>query len=299
LQPRFYRDGESAAAMTDKSFLVSSINRPNEPARLLATLPDPLGNACIVIPMDAFMDRLHTALKRVTSVLENKALQKKDLHTEDALQTTLVGGSAILHALRNEKREGRAPSQSEAQVILEWDAARAFRSAFPGIADWWMGESDTADITAWSVTNISNHGIDIERISPDPLPYHVGSFVGLEWISGTKQPSVGFVRWFKEEKPGEHHLSIQFLKDQCQLAQATMDAVDQGLRSKRTWPILIKPGKDSITAIFPDLHIARKMTFAISSKGKSVYFKVKDVIASGPNATVCRMVRAKLTNTAE
>jgi len=298
LQPQFYRDGESPGEMANKSFLVSNINRPNEPARFFNSLPDPLRHACIVIPMDAFMNRLDTALKRVKSVLENQDIQKKSLHTEDSLQTTLVGGSAILYALRNEKREDRSSDQPKAHVILEWDAARAFNSVFSSAAAWW-GESDTADTSAWSVIHISNHGVDVERISSEPLPYHIGSFVGLKWIPDAKQPTLGFISWFKEVKPGECHIRIHFLKDQCQLAQATIYAGDEALHSKRTWPILVKPGKSSIITIFPDPHIARKMVFVISRNDKNAYFKVKEVITSGPNATVCQMVRAKLTNAAK
>jgi hypothetical protein len=293
LQPKFYRDGERFSGMESQSFLVTNINRPNEPAEFLNSLPDPLNKTCIIIPMDAFMDRLYTALKRVESVLKNMDKQKIDLHTEEALQTTLIGGSAIISTLRREKQEDHSSSPSKAHIMLEWDADRAISSAFSNVAG--QSKTDTTDADAWSVISVSENGINMERMSSTPLPHYIGSLVGLKWDPNTKQPALGFVCRFKEVKPGEQRIDIQFLRDKCQLTKAAIYSGSGELSAKRSWPILIKPGTDSFTAIFPDPQISRKMVFSIFRDGKSAYFKVKKVISSGPNSSVCQMVRTEFT----
>jgi len=295
LQPQFHREGERFPDTENQSFLLTNINRPNEPAEFLNSLPDPLNKACIIIPMDAFMDRLYTALKRVRSVLENLDKQKIDLHTEEALQTTLIGGGAIISTLRKKKKEDCSSSPSKAHIMLEWDAERAISSAFSNVAG--QSKTDTTDADAWSVISVSENGIDMERMSSTPLPHYIGSLVGLRWDPNKKQPPLGFVRRFKEVKPGEQRIDIQFLKDKCQLTKATIYSGGGESGAKRSWPVLIKPGTDSFTTIFPDPQINRKMVFSIFRDGKSAYFKVEKIISSGPNVSICQMVRAELTKT--
>jgi hypothetical protein len=298
LQPQFYQGGERFPDTENQSFLVTNINRPNEPAEFLNRLPDPLNKTCIIIPMDAFMNRLYTALKRVKSILENLDKQKIDLHTEEALQTTLIGGSAIISTLRKEKQNDHNSRPSEAHITLEWDTERAISSAFSNAAG--QGKTDTTDADAWSVISVSENGIDMERLSSTPLPHHIGSLVGLIWDPNTKQPTLGFVHRFKEVKPGEQRIDIQFFKDKCQLTKAAIYSGSGESGTKRVWPVLIKPGADSFTAIFPDPQISRKMVFSIFRDGKSAYFKVEKVISSGPNSSICHMVRTEFTtNTAK
>lgn len=293
LEPQFYRDGERLAETGNKLFLVTNINRPNEPAETVDSLPDPLNKTCIIIPMDTFMDRLYTALKRVRSILENLDKQKIDLHTEEALQTTLIGGSAIISTLRRTEHKDHSSRPSDAHIMLEWDVEKAISSAYSNAAS--KGKTETTDAEAWSVISVSDNGIDMERMSSAPLPHHIGSLVGLMWDPNQKQPALGFVRRFVEVKPGEQRIEIEFFTDKCQLSKAAIYSGSGDLGSKRSWPVLIKPGTDSFTAIFPDPQISRKMVFSIFRDGKSAYFKVEKVVVSGPNASVCQMARTKFS----
>ena len=290
-EPIFCKSGESPPEFKSKSLMVSNVNRPHERARITETLPDTLTNDSIIIPLDEFLNRLHAAMQRVRNVLHSSDMQKIDLHTEEAIQSTLIGGTGIINALHTEEREVRRPCGSEMRIVLEWDAAKAF--VISSVATGGDNESLPSYANPWSATDISKGGIGLERMQGKPLTNTVGSLVGLKWLGNDGMPTLGFVRWFKEPKAGEQRLGIEFLRGQFQVAQCTILGGSSDLSHVRTWPLLVRPGKGSVTAIFPFPNTVKGMTFSLSFNHIDRHFKVAKILNAGPNTTICSIVQAE------
>ncbi len=295
LRPMFLRKGSKRPEIKDSTILVTNTLKPNAPAEVMESLPDPLIYDAIVIPLDEFVDRIVTAVNRVENVLLNIDAQKRDLHTEESLYTTLTGGNAILDALREKQRKAERKDTAGARVILEWDAAKAIKEAYTALvmSDYEYAPSKAQSEQAWSVVNLSNHGVGLERVHFEGFPTGVGTLVGLSWIPHEGEPMLGFIRWIKEPKPGEQRMGIEFIRERYKLVKGALIGGGDDLTAHRSWPILIKPGKKHHLALFPDPRIFRNMAFVVSHEGKSAHFKVQRVIRSGPNYSLCEIVRAE------
>ncbi len=293
LHPILLRKHDKAPDIKGETFMVTNFMRPNEGAKIVSSLPPETASDMVVIPLDAFVDRMVTAINRVETVLKSPELQKGDLFTEEALQQTIVGGNAILDTLRTKERIDDRKDYSGTRVMMEWNAAKAFKDAHTAVIldDYEYAPSERSNQAAWSVTNISRHGVGLERISHiKDFEIGVGSIVGLSWMPHRNEPMLGTVRWIREPKPGEQRMGIKFFHQNFKLYKGVLmgSHSDDGQLS-RSWPVLIKPGEASHTAVFPDNKIHRNMTFMLTHDGKGAHFKVIRIMKTGPNYTFCKV----------
>ncbi len=301
LEPKLLRKGEGAPELKDETIMVTNFMRPNETARIVSELPDKCLTDMIIIPLNRFIERMITAINRVETVLKSPELQKNDLHTEEALHRTIIGGNAILDTLRNKDRATVREDYAGTRLIMEWDARKAFKEAHTAVVldEYEYAPSERGNVDAWSVTNISSHGVGLERISDASFELGVGAIVGLSWIPHRGEPMLGTIRWIKKPKPGEQRMGIKFFNQKLKLYKGVMlggSAEDAHL--SRSWPVLVKPGKPYHTAIFPDCKIFKNMTFMLSHEGKGAHFKVIKVMKTGPNYAFCKVGLAEeLTTT--
>ncbi|MDX8402729.1 MAG: PilZ domain-containing protein, partial [Mariprofundaceae bacterium] len=296
LHPMFLRKGGKPPEIPDSTLLVTNTARPNDPPKVLERLPETLIADLIVIPLDAFIERVVTAVNRVESVLQSQEMQKMDLHTEQSLHTTITGGNALLEALRERERESKREEIAGTRVIIEPDAAKAVVEAHAALvmSDYEYAPSKAQSEQAWSVVNISEHGAGLERVCHDPMGFEVGSLIGLSWIPHQGEPMLGVVRWIKEPKPGEQRIGLKFLRARFKLFKAALLGGGRDeLTEHRSWPVLIGAGKGAHPAIFPDPRIYRNMVFVISHEGARLHFKVRRVRTRGPNYSICEIVRAE------
>jgi len=109
LKPRFCHKGDAPADLEGSSFLFTNFMRPHTAPEVTSKLPSEFISDGIAIPMDEFVDRLVTAVNRVETVLNSPDLQKQDMHTEEALHATILGGNAILESMhaKNAHTKGR------------------------------------------------------------------------------------------------------------------------------------------------------------------------------------------------
>ncbi len=296
LKPMFVRKGDTPPELTDNSLLVTNMAKPNDPAKVMDTVPSPPDYDCIVIPMDTFVDRLVTVINRVEGILNSQEMQRNDLITEESLRTTISGGNALLDAMRIKDRHARRMEQQGLRIIIEWDLAKSFVEAHTALV---MNEYEYAPSAgdseaAWTVLNLSNSGAGLERLSYASIDLSVGSMIGLSWIPHHGEPMLGFIRWIKEPKPGEQRMGIEFFNEKFRLFKGGMlGGGGSELTEKRSWPVLLRPEKHNNIAIFPDARIFKSMTFAIAHEGQSLHLKVDKIIRSGPNYTMCRVVKPK------
>ncbi|MDX8397671.1 MAG: hypothetical protein R8K49_05055 [Mariprofundaceae bacterium] len=289
LEPHFCHKGEQIKFKQD-SFISIHCAHPNEAGQILSSLPSEFPCDMIIIPIDHFIDRLVTAIDRVESVLKDPDLQCSDLHTEEALHATILGGNAILNTIRNQERKNERSLQPGNRAILEWDASKALSDAHANMVldayEFAPSEHDNPD--AWSIVNICSHGTGIERIGEKPPKSAVDSLVGISWLPHSNEPSLGIICWLKELKPGEQRLGIRFFDQNFKLYKAAMlGSSSDEITSKRQWPVLIQSGNNSHTALFPDCKIFQNMRFILSHNGKAAHFKVIKVCSTGSNYCFC------------
>ncbi len=296
LHPVFVRKGGPKPEFTDSALLVTNTVRPNDPPKVLEHLPDALIADVIAIPLDAFIERLVTAVNRVESVLQSQELQKMDLHTEQSLHTTITGGNALLEALRERQREAKREEVTGTRVVIEPDASKALLDSHAALvmSDYEYAPSRARDEQAWSVVNISEQGAGLERVCDAPLAFEVGSLIGISWIPHQGEPMLGVVRWIKEPKPGEQRMGVKFLRGRMKLFKAGFIGGGDELTERRTWPVLVGAGnKGTHLAVFPDARIVNRMAFVILHDGERLHYKVRRVRRKGPNYTICEIARAE------
>ncbi|MFQ5582111.1 MAG: hypothetical protein ACE5F3_05740 [Mariprofundaceae bacterium] len=303
LEPCYCRKGATPPSISDSSILVTNMSRPNDSAKVVSQLPATMETDAIIFPLDAFVDRLVTAVNRVESILHSADMQKNDLHTEEALHRTIIGGNAILDTLRTKDRVSDRKDYAGSRVILNWDAAKSFIESHSALvmSDYEYAPSERSSAAAWSVIDINAHGCGLERVHYEPLDLGVDAMIGLSWIPHKGEPMLGFVRWIKEPKPGEQLMGVEFFKGKFKLVKGAMlGGGSEDMTEKRAWPLLIKAGKKYHSVVFPEPRIFRNMTFVLSHEGKTGHFKVIEVTEAGANYSLCKVgIAEELTSSQE
>ncbi|HXH72050.1 MAG TPA: hypothetical protein VNI58_04470 [Mariprofundaceae bacterium] len=296
LQPRICRKDDKAPDFKDQTLLVTNMARPNDGAKVMDKLPEIRNSDCIVIPLGEYVDRLITAINRVERVMSDDKLQKNDIHTEESLTTTIVGGNAMLDAMRTKDRHAqRVERSSGTRVILNWDIGKSFQeyNATLVINEYEYAPSEATNAKAWSIINLSNTGVGLERMEGEKLALGVGAMVGLSWIPHRNEPMLGFIRWIKQPKSGEQRMGIEFFAENYRMVKGALIGGGEEGTKMRSWPLLIKPGKGHHFVLFPDPKVYRNMAFIASSDGKSAHLKVLEIIDSGLNYSLCKVGRAE------
>lgn len=302
LKPFFLRKTDKPEKISGENFIITCCSRPNDTAKVTSSLPKDMNCDIIVIPADHFIERLITAVDRVETVLKNPALQRNDLHTEEALHGTIIGGNAILNTLRSRDRKNERKTYAGTRLVIEWDAAKAFTEAHRAQAldEYEFAPSDHMTPETWSIVDISQNGAGLEKLG-DQIPVSaVSSLIGMSWIPHNNEPMLGIVGWLKEVKAGEQRMGIHFFTGEFKLYQGMImgGAIDDSGMT-RSWPVLVKPGKRYHTAVFPDCRIFKNMGFILKQDGKGAYFKVVEITKSGGNYCICSITTAKELETTQ
>jgi len=295
LTPILVRKGESRDLTGNSIFLVSNLARPHERPQVLTKIRQPFADDLILIPLDQIVDEEVAAVNRVENLLKSTEQQRRDLHIESQVRTTLVGGKAFLDMLRPQRRPTLRTEYSGVRVLLQEDSARAIVESKSLLALNKYEQAPTSGGSlpdAWLVKNIDLTGISLERIGVTPPRFAVGTLVGLIWLPFKGEPLLGFVRWHKEVKHGEHHIGIEFITEQYYLMKGSVlsQKVDESPHL-RNWPLLLQQGTLHHTVIFPDPYIPVGMTFNLSQESKSGEFRVQEIVANGPNYTLAHIVK--------
>jgi hypothetical protein len=274
--------------------MVTNFMRPNDPPQVVPSLPERCGTDCIIIALDALIDRMVKAVNRVEAVLNSPDLQKRDLHTEEALHATVSGGNSILDAMHTKKRADDRHDYSGTRVIFEWKADKAFVESHTAMvmSEYEYAPSERVNPDCWSVVDISRHGACLERVSFKKPELGVGALVGISWLPHKNEPMLAFITWIKEPKHGEQRMGIRFILDKFRLMKGALigGGSDETMPS-RSWPLLVRRGKRPLTIFFPHAHVYRNMTFVIADEGKSSHFKIDKIVKTGPNYAIVRAAK--------
>ncbi|ATX79506.1 hypothetical protein Ga0123461_1087 [Mariprofundus aestuarium] len=288
LDAHFCPQHEKIEGLIGATCLISNINRPNIPPKLINNFQGGLPYDALALKVDSLIQRVTTAVERTNSLQQDHERQRVELQTEEAMRTTLVGGQGILDALLSKYEKEPRGAIEGVHLNLEWDCAKAFSKSSSN-----MDGSDQV-IQNWNVVNISQNGACIERLDGDDHATCTGSMIGLDWVPALDRPRLGFVRWMKRQRGGDIRLGIHFFQQPVKLLRASIDIGSKEMSTKRLWPLLILPGTGILTAYFPETHIHCNMIFIIRSGDEDIHFKVMEVDEVGPNYSKCKIVRARV-----
>ncbi len=315
LEPRLYLRGDTPGDIHNNSLMFTNLNKPNDPARVIDKLPEPIDANCIIIPLDVFIKRLNHEFQNVETILCNQLMQTKVLHTETVLENSLIGCRAILDALKTEKR---APRHTRAgiRVQLVMDTTKAILKAFTPTKNVNKKTPDKPEsfnqTRAWNVVDFNQYGICLERMHVEPMAGLPDNLVGLNWYFGDdsleleftprkgdmerhthEAPGLGFIRWAREGRNGEQRIGIEFFDSDYKLAKALLARGQREIDHQHVLPILVRPGKSLHTVIFPASRVYKNMTFMILQGDQRAHFKVREITVTGQNYSQCEIVRAK------
>jgi len=190
------------------------MSRPNDTAQVLAFAPQPTTSDYMIIRMDDFIGRLVVAIDRAEKVIKNPVLQ-----IAQSLQITVLGGNAILDALRTKSRDMERQEYGNAKLIVGWSLQQSIlnlqKKLEPDddILHKQTHDEDNDETTspeAWTVVNISRQGLAVERLSANPPEREVNALVGLHWKPHRGEPYFAFVRWVRYPKVGGQQMGLEF-----------------------------------------------------------------------------------------
>ncbi|MDQ6988811.1 MAG: hypothetical protein Q9M19_02935, partial [Mariprofundaceae bacterium] len=301
LKPSYLPKEDPASLVQGHCLLVSNLSRPHDTAQIMPFSPKDHVADYIVVPMDDFIDKLVVSIDRSEKVLKNPVLQSADLQIEESLHTTIVGGNAILDALRMKSRGTERQEYGNAKFVAGWSLARS-------IVDLQKANAKTGSLVqeeekkgqvvgAWTVMNISRTGLAAERLSMEKPELGVGSMIGLHWKPHRGEPSLGFIRWIRYPKLGEQKMGFEFYLRPHVVVRGVMLTVGD-TQERRSWPILASFEDDGVhTILFPDKLIFKGMVFSIVEEKYGGFFKVMRVQSSGPNYSICSVRTASELDT--
>lgn len=288
LQAHYCRQSSPLPASASNASLLTNMSRPNDPPQLMQKIQGSLPFDAIIIPVDALIQRLHTAVAHIESLHKNRDWQRNQLHTEEAILTTQVGGHAILDALTIRPQRRQRISYPNTHVTFEWNSLKSFLQKAAQ-----QSETDRTD-QQWRLIDSEDAGICVERLHGDvKLSDAVGCIVGINWFPDSGEAKLGFVRWMKQSRNAEQRLGIELFRQPVKVVQANIESGSKAMNAKRSWPLLILPANGSLTAWFPENRVYRNMVFIIRNGDKNIHFKIKKIIESGPNYCKCTVVRAR------
>jgi len=279
------------------SLLVTNLSRPNDTAQVIPFLPEASVTDVLVVPMDDFLDRLVTAIDRAEKVMKSAVLQSKELQVEHSLKTTVVGGNAILDALRTKSRDAVRQEYGNAKLVVGWSLTQSISDIQDDddskSAIFEQQAVDTPKrvptLGNWTVMNVSREGLAIERLSNLEPERGVGSMVGLHWKPHRGEPLFGFIRWIRYPKLGEQQIGLEFYLRNYVPVRAVMLSIGDS-KVKRAWSVLATFEKDGEhTIVFPDTTVFKGMVFSVSDDSYGGFFKVILVESVGPNYSICNV----------
>ncbi len=291
----FVRRGENPD-LHGEHFLMTNMNRPNVAGTLVPALPNPRLYDCIIIQLDALMEKLSADLRQAEALRQDPERQKRDLMTEKSLHDMLVGGKSLVNALRHRERHSNRRTSRGITVDIEQNLVHAFREAHASIgldSYQFAGRAGDEKSDSWSVINLNAGGIGVERISEEEPKLAVGTLVGLTWSPHNGEPRLGEIKWIKIPRHGEQRMGIQFLKPGYSLHKAWLI----GTKNTSNHPLhqtslLLKSDRKRLIAILPSERILPRMVFRIQIRNEEAYFIVERIIRTGANYSICRLRKA-------
>ncbi|MDQ7004266.1 MAG: hypothetical protein Q9N67_04855 [Ghiorsea sp.] len=297
LKPYYLAKGAARISeLQGYSLMVTNLSRPHEAGKLLSAAPSSSATDHLLIPMDGFIDKLVSSIDCAEKVLRNPLLQSKNLKIESALTTSVVGGNAILDAFRIQSRCHERYEYGNAKMTVDWGLVDLMtvvieenleQHGVVALGSEVAAASILLQGSAWTVLNISQSGVAIERISSEAPSGQVGHMVGLNWAAYRGEPRFAFVRWIRYPRTGEQQIGLEFYMREHVALRAVMLSIGN-TREHKQWPVLasFEEGNQH-TILFPDANIFESLLFSIQRGVQKDLFKVIKILDKGSNYSLC------------
>jgi len=285
-QPRFYRHQDAPPSrLPDKLFLLSNLSRPDQ-APYITHLPEKFPGDAILIPVSRFLSHLAAENKKAKILLRDEELQKKVMRTEDELRLTMTGSGLVLNDLRIKERAKRY-QYHETRVYIDSNLQRVLAGSNDSVTlDKYAStpfELNTGD--TWLIADISKTGLGLTRHSSSHVDIEVGAMTGLKWPHHKGEPELGFIRWFREPRPDEQRLGIEFLQGAFHSIKASLTGAGSivSLKMIPPWPVIAERRLDSLRVFSPEKNISTGKILNFSDTDHPGPYKVRHIIRTGPN----------------
>jgi len=285
VKPVLYSGGEDMPSELDV-YLITATHEPHHLPYKTMKLPEKAGKDVILMPLGTFLEGIKHEIKVAKAASKLPEDERADVISDARMHEVMHGAVHIPRTLQRIKRGHQREIIKGVRVLVDLD----IQSAFASFTD--SGLCLGGDMLnpaerrgAWSVRNVSDTGMHVEGLIEEPLPVEVGQLVGLRWIEQRLGVNIGFVKWFREEKPGDQHMGIKFLNSSL---KPTRGAVLQSrvLQFPTSMSFLHNPAfPKEVLVPLAGLEVGDRLRYQFD--GDEIQCHVAMVIRPGPNFSYC------------
>jgi len=193
-------------------YLITATHEPHHLPYKVMKLPEKADKDMILMPLGPFLEGIKHDIKMAKAAADLPEDERDSVMSKARFHEVMQGAVHIPRALQTISRKHTREIAEGVRVLVDFDIKPAFSSySDSGMPLGGDMLSPAERREAWAVRNVSAGGIMIEGLTHEPLPLVVGQLVGVRWIDRRLGTDVGFVKWFRDDRPGEHHVGIKFL----------------------------------------------------------------------------------------
>ncbi len=290
--PELYARGRALPAAANV-YLLSSITQPHLPPMKMTRLPGKAEHDVIVMPLDALLAGINRDLKlarkvRQTGINGRREEHGKLLMTEKRYRQIMQGTAVIRHSLQSISRRNARHRVEGARALIETNMSEAFdrfSTAGPGLSDEMLTDAEKRQ--AWSVVNISEGGAALQRLGQSWGDIRCGALIGIRWVGQRIGSPLAIVRWFRESKPGEQSLGIEFVRGALRPTRGMLVG-DQSVPMSRRCSLLFEETNPKLVWFpFGDMQPGASLIYLF--EGEGIRCHVARVKARGPNYSLCEL----------
>lgn len=211
IEPAYVAKGDPLPRDMD-IYLITAIHEPHHRPYKLARLPAKAERELILMPLGDFLEAIKHDIKLAKAAAELSEEERAEVMSKERFREIMGGAVFIPKALQTLQRKHPREVVQGVRVLIDMDIQSAFASfTAKGLCLGGDMLNPAERREAWSVRDTSESGMHIESIHEAPLELVVGQLVGIRWVEQRLGVNVGFVKWYREEKPGNQHMGIKFL----------------------------------------------------------------------------------------
>ncbi|MDX8408283.1 MAG: hypothetical protein R8L58_07850, partial [Mariprofundaceae bacterium] len=269
-------------------YLVTSTTQPHMPPTKLTRLPDVAESDMLVMPLDAFLAGINRDLNLAKRVVEMGPGKGKLLMTERRFKEISQGTAVIRRSLQSVSRKNARHRVEGVRALLDVHPGEAFdhfSDHGPCLADNMLNDAEKRQ--AWSVVNVSETGAALQRMGNNWQDIACGALIGVRWIAERVGSGLALVRWFRESKPGEQSIGIEFVGGKLQATRGMLVG-DQSAPMSRRCSLLYDPAEPKrVWFPYAKMETGNKLIYLF--EGEGIRCHVAKVLRSGPNFTCCEL----------
>jgi len=269
-------------------YLVTSTTQPHLSPSKLTRLPGLAESDVMVMPLDSFLAGINRDLKLAKRVMDMESGERKLLMTERRFQEISQGTAVIQRSLQSVSRSNPRNRIEGVRALLDVNLADAFdhyANHGPCMTDGMLNDAERR--VAWSVLNVSESGVALQRMGNDWQDIQCGALLGLRWIGERAGSGLGIVRWFRENKPGEQSMGIEFVGKNLKATRGMLVG-DQSAPMSRRCSLLFDPEHPKrVWFPFNSMEEGNKLIYLF--EGDGVRCHVDKVLRQGPNFSCCHL----------